>query len=95
MYWRELPSFVVAREGEQVAKSPLGPRFQSAIDEAAMRLGDVGSEDYLAGWRRGEWTAAEGDPAEVTGRVVAELEDAWPPAAVSGYLDGLNAGSQQ
>jgi hypothetical protein len=95
MYWRELPSLVVAREGEQVTKSPLGPRFQSAIDEAAMRLGDVGSDDYLAGWRRGEWTAAEGDPAEVTGRVVAELEDAWPPAAVSGYLDGLNAGSQQ
>jgi len=88
-YWRELPSLVVAREGEQVSKSPLAPRFQEAIDEAAMRLGEVGSDDYLAGWRRGDWTAAPGDPAEVVGRVVAELEEAWPAEAVATYLDGL------
>ena len=95
MYWRELPSLVVAREGEQVTKSPLGPRFQSAIDEAAMRLGDVGSDDYLAGWRRGGWTAAEGDPPRVVERVVAALEEEWPPAAVTGYIDGLSLRSKQ
>ena len=37
--WRDLPSLVVARDGEHVTKSPLAPRFQEAIDEAAMRLG--------------------------------------------------------
>ena len=52
--WRDLPSLVVARDGEQVTKAPLAPRFQEAIDEAAMRLGDTGSDDYLAGWTRGE-----------------------------------------
>ena len=88
-YWRELPSLVVAREGDQVAKSPLASRLQGAIDEAAMRLGQTGSEDYLAGWRRGEWTAAAGEPAEVAGRVVAELEDAWPHSALMQYLDAL------
>ncbi len=55
-YWRDLPSLVTAREGAEVAKVPLPQRFQEAIDEAAMRLGDVGSDAYLAGWRRGEWT---------------------------------------
>jgi len=94
-YWRELPSLVVAREGEQVTKSPLASRFQDAIDEAAMRLGDVGSDDYLAGWRRGDWTAAEGDPPRVVERVVAALEEEWPPAAVTEYIDGLSLRSKQ
>lgn len=88
-YWRELPSLVVAREGDRVVKSPLAPRFQGSIDEAAMRLGDTGSDDYLAGWRRDDWTTAEGDPADVVDRVVAQLEEAWPVSAVAAYLDGL------
>ena len=68
-YWRELPSLVVARSGDDVTKSLLAARFQGAIDEAAMRLGEIGSDDYLAGWRRSEWTAADGEPAEVAERI--------------------------
>jgi hypothetical protein len=93
-YWRELPSLVVAREGDQVLKSPMASRFQGAIDEAAMRLGDIGSDEYLAGWRRGDWTAAQGDPAEVVERVVAELEETWPTSTVAAYLDGLSLRGQ-
>ena len=88
-YWRDLPSLVVAREGDQVAKRQLASRLQGAIDEAAMRLGEVGSDDYLAGWRRGEWTAAAGEPGEVVDRVVAELEESWQHAALIEYLDSL------
>ena len=88
-YWRELPSLVVARRGEEVSKTPLPGRFQLAIDEAAMRLGDIGSDAYLAGWHRGDWAAAEGDPVEVAERVAAELDEAWPAAALDQYLDGL------
>jgi hypothetical protein len=91
-YWRELPSLVVAREGDTTTKAPLAARFQEAIDEAAMRLGDTSSDDYLAGWRRGEWAPAEGGPAEVCDRVVAELEELWPAERVAAYLDGLAAG---
>ena len=87
--WRDLPSLVVARDGDQVTKLPLSPRFQEAIDEAAMRLGEVGSDDYLAGWRRGDWTPAEGDPTGVVERVVSELEEAWPSPALAAYLDQL------
>jgi hypothetical protein len=88
-YWRDLPSLVVARDGEQVTKSPLAPRFQEAIDEAAMRLGDTGSDDYLAGWTRCEWTAATGSTTEVADRVVADLEDRWPVEKLQEYLDDL------
>jgi cvfA/B/C family virulence factor len=90
-FWRDLPSLVVARDGDEVTKSPLAPRFQEAIDEAAMRLGDTSSDDYLSGWIRGEWTSAAGNTAVVCDRVVAELEEQWPPERLAGYLDELGA----
>ena len=88
-YWRELPSMVVAREGESVTKAPLALRFQEAIDEAAMRLGATGSDAYLDGWTRGEWTPAEGSGPEVCDRVVADLEARWSAERLAAYLDGL------
>ena len=87
--WRELPSMVAARAGDEVVKAELAPRFQAAIDEAAMRLGDTGADDYLLGWERSAWTEADGSPGEVLDRVVAALEEEWPPDAVARYLDGL------
>ena len=87
--WRDLPSLVVARDGEQVTKTPLAPRFQEAIDEAAMRLGDTGSDDYLAGWTRGEWTTADGSTTAVAERVAADLEEQWTPERLAAYLDDL------
>lgn len=92
--WRDLPSLVVARDGEHVTKSPLAPRFQEAIDEAAMRLGDTGSDDYLAGWVRSDWTDLDGDPAEVADVVVAGLEEAWPQEKLTEYLDSLGPEAQ-
>jgi hypothetical protein len=88
-YWRDLPSLVVAREGDVVAKTQLAPRFQEAIDEAAMRLGEVSSDAYLEGWHRNEWTPGEGAPSELAAMVVARLEDEWSPEAITAFLDGL------
>jgi hypothetical protein len=90
-YWREIPSLVVVRAGDDVTKAALSPRFQEAIDEAAMRLGDVSSDDYLAGWTRSEWTAADGTTAAVADEVVAGLEARWTPEAVAAYLDTVTA----
>jgi hypothetical protein len=92
--WRDLPSLVVARDGEHVTKSPLAPRFQEAIDEAAMRLGETGSDDYLAGWTRSDWAELAGDPAEVADVVVAGLEEAWPQEKLTEYLDSLGPETQ-
>jgi Virulence factor len=87
--WRDLPSLVVARDGDMQAKVPLPPRFQEAIDEAAMRLGDTASDAYLAGWDRGPWTSGDGAPADVAAAVVEELEARWSESAVSDFLDSL------
>jgi len=89
--WRDLPSMVTARDGDDVQKVQLAPRLQEAIDEAAMRLGDVGSDAYLAGWTRGEWIAQDGDPTEVAERVGHRLEDEWSDDRIATYLDGLTS----
>lgn len=88
-YWRDIPSLVAAREGDDTAKASLPQRFQEAIDEAAMRLGEADADAYMAGWRRGEWTPAEGTPAEVADRVAAELEAELDESALTALLDEL------
>lgn len=89
-YWRDLPSMAVVRDGESTHKAALAPRFQEAIDEAAMRLGDVDSEAYMEGWRRSAWEPVEGGSADgAVERVVAELEGQWDDARLTGYLDDL------
>ncbi len=90
--WRELPSLVVARDGDQVAKVPLPQRFQEAIDEAAMRLGETSSDAYLEGWQRSAWTVSGGAPADVAAAVAADLEEQWPELTVQAFLDGLAPG---
>ena len=89
-YWRDIPSMVAAREGDDVVKIPLAQRFQEAIDEAAMRLGDTDADAYLAGWTRSEWEVVADDPATAAAERAASLEAKWTDEALSGYLDGLD-----
>ena len=91
--WRELPSMVAARAGDETVKAELAARFQEAIDEAAMRLGDTGSDEYLSGWRRSDWAADEAEPPAVLDRVTAALDSAWPDDRVKDYLDQLGSRS--
>ena len=79
---------VAARAGDEIVKAELASRFQEAIDEAAMRLGDSGADDYLAGWARTPWTTADGTPAEVLDRVTSELDAEWPADRIAKYLSG-------
>jgi hypothetical protein len=88
-FWRDLPSLVVVRDGDDVTKGLLSPRFQEAIDEAAMRLDATSSDDYLSGWTRSEWTPASGSITEVCDHVVADLEQQWPAERMAEYLDTL------
>src|SRR5258708_32466191 len=53
VYWRDIPAQVIVRAGRQTAKRELTPRFQEAIDRAAMRGGARDADAYLADWRRG------------------------------------------
>ena len=52
MFWRAIPSQVIAKRGRTTAKVQLSQRFQDAIDRAAMRAGKGSSDAYLADWKR-------------------------------------------
>jgi hypothetical protein len=80
---------VMAREGDETARAQLEQRFQEAIDEAAMRLGESDADAYMEGWRKGDWTAAEGAPADVADRVVKELEAELSAERLTALLDEL------
>ena len=61
LYWRDIPSQVVAKAGRKSEKILLSDRFQQAIDAAAMKEGASETDDYLAEWRRGEPTECGDD----------------------------------
>ena len=78
IHWREIPAQVVAKAGRETARAQLSGRFQQAIDAAAMRAGLIGTDAYLAEWRRE--TRACGDDLqsaadEEAGRLEAAFTD--------------------
>jgi Virulence factor len=52
--WRDIPAQVIAKRGRETAKVQLSPRFQEAVDRAAMRAGKGSSDAYLADWKRSD-----------------------------------------
>ena len=50
--WRDIPAQVVAAHGRTKVRIELSPRFQMAIDRAAMNAGLIGTDAYLEEWTR-------------------------------------------
>jgi hypothetical protein len=80
IWWRDIPAQVTAKEGPARAAGELPPRFQEAIDAAAMRAGLIGTDAYLEEWRREPRSCGDDLDAEVA----QELE--WLDAA---YTDDV------
>jgi len=80
---------VVARSGETTIKVMLASRFQEAIDEAAMRLGEIDADAYTSGWNRDPWVEADGTPDIVAAQIVEGLERELSEEKLSALLDAL------
>jgi hypothetical protein len=50
--WRDIPAQVIAGQGRDRVRRELSPRFQIAIDRAAMAAGLIGTDTYLEQWTR-------------------------------------------
>ena len=74
IYWRDIPSQVVAKAGRRTAKRMLPERFQHAIDRAAMRAGKGASDAYLEDWKRVR--SACGDDLEAEAEAAAAALEA-------------------
>ncbi len=77
VYWRDIPAQVIARKGRKTSfKKELHPRFQHAIDRAAMRARKESEDAYLADWRR-ESEPCGNDLEKTVDEVVTRLETEW------------------
>jgi hypothetical protein len=75
IWWRDIPAQVIAKDRRQAHKVVLHPRFQVAIDRAAMKAGKKTANDYVEEWRR------EGRPCGDDVEAVATAEAARLEAA--------------
>jgi hypothetical protein len=76
IFWRDIPSQVVVKEGRTKGKTQLSKRFMVAIDKAAMRAGRQGSDEYLEDWRR-QIETCQGDPQTIADTTAEELETSF------------------
>jgi hypothetical protein len=90
VYWRDIPAQVKARQGRERAARALDPRFQEAVDAAAMRAGLTETDDYLAEWRSSDWEEAAGTLEDVADRRAAEIEAEYTDERLHSLVD--NAG---
>ncbi len=52
IWWRDIPAQVIAKDGRRAHKVVLHPRFQVAIDKAAVKAGRKSANDYIEEWRK-------------------------------------------
>ncbi len=76
IWWRDIPAQVVVRDGRQTAKIVLHPRFQVAIDKAAVKAGRKAMDDYIAEWRKTQ-AACTDEPDATAKAEAARLEHAY------------------
>ena len=76
IWWRDIPAQVVVRDGRQTAKIVLHPRFQVAIDRAAVKAGRKAMDDYIAEWRKTQVACTE-EPDAAAKAEAARLERAY------------------
>ena len=76
IWWRDIPAQVIAKDRRQAHKVVLHPRFQVAIDKAAMKAGKKTANDYIEEWRREGRPCGDDLEAEATGEA-ARLEGAY------------------
>ena len=92
IWWRDIPAQVTAKEGRATARVQLSDRFQEAIDAAAMRAGLIGTDAYLAEWRREARACGDDLEAEVAGEA-ERLEAAYPDDLLDRLVLGNGRGS--
>ena len=73
IFWRDIPSLVIVKQGRTSVRAKLTERFMKAIDKAAMRAGRQGSKEYLEDWRR-EIEPCQGNAQTIADSTARELE---------------------
>jgi hypothetical protein len=78
LYWHDIPLQVRAREGRLRVSRVLAPRFQAAVDNASMKSGLTGDDEYLDLLHWSDPQERDGGPDEVAAAIAAEIESRYP-----------------
>lgn len=93
VYWRDIPAQIIVKAGRKAAKRALSERFALAIDQCAMRVGAVGTDAYLAEWRRGAPEPCGEDLEAEADAALARLESDYGRDRLRQLVD--NGGRQE
>jgi len=74
VFWRDIPSHIIFKTKSGKFKKQMSPRFEKAIDRAAMRAGKGSSDAYMADWRREIVKIKTDDPQSIVDQEIELLE---------------------
>lgn len=96
IFWRDIPSQVVAQRGRKREKVMLAKRFQETIDRAAMRAGKGSSDAYMEEWRRDSSTVeTDTDLRAFAEQEAARLESEFSDEQLTQLIRNHGASSEQ
>jgi len=87
VYWRDIPSQVIVRQGRRAAKRVLPERFEQAIDRCAMKVGARDADAYLSDWRKSAPVAREGEADALAEAEAARLDAEFDAARIRSLID--------
>ena len=93
IWWRDIPMQVIARDGRQAHKVVLHPRFQVAVDKAAMKAGKKSASDYIDEMRRDARECGNDIEAEANAEA-ARLEAAYKKDVLATLVAAGGAGER-
>ena len=93
IWWRDMPMQVIARDKRQAHKVVLHPRFQVAIDKAAMKAGKKSASDYIDEMQRAARECGDDLEAEANGEA-ARLEAAYTREVLAALVESGGAGER-
>jgi hypothetical protein len=82
LYWRDIPAQVKVRSGSKRINRQLSPRFQEAIDEAAMRGEATSTDAYLEEWHSSDWEESAEDADQLADSLAARIEAEYTPERI-------------
>ena len=94
IWWRDIPAQVVAKDGRRASKVVLHPRFQVAIDKAAVKAGKRAMDDYIAEWRKTQEPCSD-DLETVANDEAARLEAAYGKPELAALVAGGGVASPE
>jgi hypothetical protein len=93
IWWRDIPMQVIARDRRQAHKVVLHPRFQVAVDKAAMKSGKKSASDYIDEMRRDARECGDDLEAEANAEA-SRLEAAYTREALAKLIAAGGAGAR-